>query len=78
MQAQSTVSTPNKSVIPPPAFEGPPVPETANAMDKVVGRFDVCQSTALFLQDAMNKIVCLELNQPSLNVETDEILSNLM
>ena len=41
--------------MPPPAFEGPPVPETVDAMDKILGRFDVCQSTLLTLQDAMDK-----------------------
>ena len=40
-------------------------------MDKIVGRFDVCQSTVLILQDAMDKVVCPDLNQPPLNMETD-------
>ena len=54
----------------PPVFEGPPVPETANAMDKIVGRFDVCQSTVWSLHDAMDKIVSEDPIQMTLNVET--------
>ena len=55
--AQGAASTSKEPDIPSLAFEGPPVPETADAMDKIVGRFDVCQSTSLNLRDAMDKIV---------------------
>ena len=42
MQAQSTASTSNETEMPPSAFEKPPIPETVDAMDKIVGRFDIC------------------------------------
>ena len=42
MQAQSTASTSNETEMPPSAFEKSPIPETVDAMDKIVGRFDIC------------------------------------
>lgn len=68
LQSQGSASTPHE----PPAFEGPPVPKTADAMDKIVGRFDVCQSTVLKLNDAMDQIVSGEPSDSTLNVETTE------
>ena len=77
MQAQPTTSALNKTAIPPPAFEGPLVPETADAMDKIVGRFDVCQATDLLIKDAMDKVVFSDPNHHPLNVEMNENMDEL-
>ena len=53
-------------------MKDPPVPETADAMDKVLSRLDVCQATYLVIQDAMDKIVCSDPQHCSLNVEMNE------
>ena len=59
LQSQGPGGKPHES----PAFKGPPVPDTADAMDKITDRFDACPATVLKTSDAMDQIILNESNE---------------
>ena len=54
-----------------PLFEGPDITSSDDAMDKIVGRLDVCNWKPLKVADAMDQIVAAEVTQ-DVTVETEE------
>ena len=68
---------------PVPTFEGPPVTDSDDAMDKVVGKLDACMWSPLNTKDAMNLILdihniqCIACFDPHIDsVNKQDILLN--
>ena len=60
------------STYPPPLFTGPPVSDSADAMDKLCGRYDVNVANTSTISDAFDKILLSsEESEDELLVETD-------
>ena len=60
-----------------PLFEGPEVSNSDDAMDKIVGRLDVCSWKPLNCTDAMDQVVSWNVNVETKNTSKPKVIVNV-